>query len=185
MSTPFIPEDLPTVATRVRGLTLTTQLVCGLVGFLALAHKCALTGTAQVVGLETYFVVSVFAAVAVFDRVQKGCLGRLVVDLSALTKTPETHFKWCVSVNTTLLVAMLLLVSNTEDARVTSEKKHAFNRIEIAAVFGSVLWGAHLAHSTIAYVMHRTTRSGTVRVDISGVYQTLLDENGDVSCVNI
>lgn len=183
--TPFIPEHLPCVATRIRGVTLFIQLLGSTGGFLALAHPSALTGVAQVFGVVTYFFVALGSLVSVCAR---GCTGkqstRFSVEIDSLARSPRTHFHWCVGVNAVLFAAMVLLVSNTEDAEVGDEKKSAFNRIEIAAVDGSVLWGTHAAHCAVAYVMHRTCQPGSVRVDVSGVYTPLLDETSveDVSC---
>ena len=110
------PEPLTRVATRVRAWTLTCQFVCSTVATLALAPPCALTGAAHRLGLSVYLVVALGSSVSIFARVQSfhGC-GAHRVDLSALARSPKTHFYACVLVDAALLVAMLLLVGNTED----------------------------------------------------------------------
>jgi hypothetical protein len=180
---PSIPEPLTRVATRVRAWTLAFQLVCSTVAALALAHPDALTGAAQVFGLVTYVLVCLGTAVATWARVQDsyGC-GSRRIDLDHLARSPQAHFHACVVVNAALLTAMLLLVGNTEDARSTSgsetlptKESLAFHRIEVAAFFAAVGWGTHLAHCAVAYVIHKTTEEGTVRVDVGGLYQPLLE----------
>jgi hypothetical protein len=159
------PEPLTRVATRVRAWTLTCQFVCSAVATLALAHPCALTGAAQRLGLSVYLVVALGSSVSLFARVQSfhGC-GAHRVDLSSLARSPKTHFYACVLVDAALLVAMLLLVGNTEDARNAEThdrtmKTSAFHRIEVAAFAGALGWGAHVAHCAIAYVVYTTCRA--------------------------
>lgn len=172
------------VATRVRAWTLTCQFVCSTVATLALAHPCALTGAAQRLGLSVYLVVALGSSVSLFARVQSfhGC-GAHRVDLSSLARSPKTHFYACVLVDAALLVAMLLLVGNTEDARETHEKSAArmkstaFHRIEVAAFAGALGWGAHVAHCAIAYVVYTTVERNTVIVDVGGLYQPLIGRN--------
>lgn len=171
------------VATRVRAWTLTCQFVCSTVATLALAHPCALTGAAQRLGLSVYLVVALGSSVSLFARVQSfhGC-GAHRVDLSALARSPKTHFYACVLVDAALLVAMLLLVGNTEDARNAEThdrtmKTSAFHRIEVAAFAGALGWGAHVAHCAIAYVVYTTVERNTVIVDVGGLYQPLIGRN--------
>ena len=171
------------VATRVRAWTLTCQFVCSTVATLALAHPCALTGAAQRLGLSVYLVVALGSSVSLFARVQSfhGC-GAHRVDLSALARSPKTHFYACVLVDAALLVAMLLLVGNTEDARNAEThdrtmKTSAFHRIEVAAFAGALGWGAHVAHCAIAYVVYTTVERNTVLVDVGGLYQPLIGRN--------
>jgi hypothetical protein len=177
------PEPLTRVATRVRAWTLTCQFVCSTVATLALAHPCALTGAAQRLGLSVYLVVALGSSVSLFARVQSfhGC-GAHRVDLSALARSPKTHFYACVLVDAALLVAMLLLVGNTEDARNAEThdrtmKTSAFHRIEVAAFAGALGWGAHVAHCAIAYVVYTTVERNTVLVDVGGLYQPLIGRN--------
>jgi hypothetical protein len=180
------PEPLTRVATRVRAWTLTCQFVCSAVATLALAHPCALTGAAQRLGLSVYLVVALGSSVSLFARVQSfhGC-GAHRVDLSALARSPKTHFYACVLVDAALLVAMLLLVGNTEDARNKEThdrtmKTSAFHRIEVAAFAGALGWGAHVAHCAIAYVVYTTVERNTVLVDVGGLYQPLISNQADV-----
>jgi hypothetical protein len=177
------PEPLTRVATRVRAWTLTCQFVCSAVATLALAHPCALTGAAQRLGLSVYLVVALGSSVSLFARVQSfhGC-GAHRVDLSSLARSPKTHFYACVLVDAALLVAMLLLVGNTEDARNAEThdrtmKTSAFHRIEVAAFAGALGWGAHVAHCAIAYVVYTTVERNTVLVDVGGLYQPLIGRN--------
>jgi hypothetical protein len=180
------PEPLTRVATRVRAWTLTCQFVCSAVATLALAHPCALTGAAQRLGLSVYLVVALGSSVSLFARVQSfhGC-GAHRVDLSSLARSPKTHFYACVLVDAALLVAMLLLVGNTEDARKIEThdrtmKTSAFHRIEVAAFAGALGWGAHVAHCAIAYVVYTTVERNTVLVDVGGLYQPLISNQADV-----
>jgi hypothetical protein len=183
------PEPLTRVATRVRAWTLTCQFVCSTVATLALAHPCALTGAAQRLGLSVYLVVALGSSVSLFARVQSfhGC-GAHRVDLSALARSPKTHFYACVLVDAALLVAMLLLVGNTEDSKThetsathdRTMKTSAFHRIEVAAFAGALGWGAHVAHCAIAYVVYTTVERNTVIVDVGGLYQPLISNQADV-----
>ena len=180
------PEPLTRVATRVRAWTLTCQFASSAVAMLALAHPCALTGAAQRLGLSVYLVVCLGSSVSLFARVQSSCgCGARRVDLSSLARSPRTHFYACVLVDAALLVAMLLLVGNTEDARETHEKSaarmksSAFHRIEVAAFAGALGWGAHVAHCAIAYVVYTTVERNAVLVDVGGLYQPLISNTAD------
>jgi hypothetical protein len=142
-----------------------------------------LTGAAQRLGLSVYLVVALGSSVSLFARVQSfhGC-GAHRVDLSSLARSPKTHFYACVLVDAALLVAMLLLVGNTEDARNAEThdrtmKTSAFHRIEVAAFAGALGWGAHVAHCAIAYVVYTTVERNTVLVDVGGLYQPLIGRN--------
>ena len=145
-----------------------------------------MTGAAQRLGLSVYLVVALGSSVSLFARVQSfhGC-GAHRVDLSALARSPKTHFYACVLVDAALLVAMLLLVGNTEDARNAEThdrtmKTSAFHRIEVAAFAGALGWGAHVAHCAIAYVVYTTVERNTVLVDVGGLYQPLISNQADV-----
>ena len=172
------PEPLTRVAKRVRAWTLACQFLCSAVAAIALAHPCALTGAAQRFGLAVYLLVCLGTAVSLWARVQSsyGC-GAWRVDLSSLARSPRTHFYACAFVDAALLAAMLLLVGNTEDARVAerrSMKKSAFHRVEVAAFAGALGWGTHIAHCAIAYVVRVTCEPDAVLVDVGGLYQPLL-----------
>ena len=176
------PEPLTRVATRVRALTLACQLVSSAVATLALAHPCALTGAAQGFGLAVSLLVCLGTAVSVWARAQTtfGC-GAWRADFSSLARSPRAHFYACAFVDAALLVSTLLLVGNTEDARVaeahSSEmKKSAFHRVEVAAFASALGWGTHVAHCAVAYVVYQTTERNTVLVELGGLYAPLMGD---------
>ena len=151
---------------------------------LALAHPRALTGAAQRFGLAVNLLVCLGAAVSLWARVRSSYeCGASRVDLSFLARSPRAHFYACAFVDAALLAAMLLLVGNTEDARVAerrSMKKSAFHRVEVAAFAGALGWGTHIAHCAIAYVVRVTCEPDAVLVDVGGLYQPLISNQADV-----
>lgn len=181
------PEPLTRVATRVRALTLACQFVSSAVATLALAHPCALTGAAQGFGLAVSLLVCLGTAVSVWARAQTtfGC-GAWRADFSSLARSPRAHFYACAFVDAALLVSMLLLVGNTEDARVKQAhgsremKKSAFHRVEVAAFAAALGWGMHVAHCAVAYVVYQTTERNTVLVELGGLYEPLMRDATDV-----
>ena len=183
------PEPLTRVATRVRALTLACQFVSSAVATLALAHPCALTGAAQGFGLAVSLLVCLGTAVSVWARAQTtfGC-GAWRADFSSLARSPRAHFYACAFVDAALLVAMLLLVGNTEDALSVKEahgrahgmKKSAFHRVEVAAFAAALGWGMHVAHCAVAYVVYQTTERNTVLVELGGLYEPLMRDATDV-----